>query len=311
MGSLADKMKAKAAESKAPPMTKEEALEMMKQSLSHQTNLDMSIIVLIGAWKNGKTVCAASISDKFPDPFPNTEELTVLDDTWFFCVDPGALDGFAEMGITVPHSDVSVPKKTLREYEEDFDEKIEKVRPLVEAGVIKNVVLDSASFYDHNINAFLTKKYKNDKGGMWGEFRQLHTDRMHKLRSLGCRLVVCVHPTENVIWGKDGSEVQQKSKKRQMVSMLPGQADFKLDITGKSAGLYKGGGSWILPVIKETKKQPGKDPVDEYYIYLGGAKGIEGGVRLGKFLEKKQPANLGKLLKKLKECQPKLLSRVD
>ncbi len=305
MSSISAMLKAKTQKEKEPPMSQEEALEFIRSRMTHKTNFENSIIVLVGAWKNGKSICALSISDQFPDTLP-TEKLTVIEDTWVFSVDPGGHDGFRELGLTVPYSDLTVPPKELREYEDKFDTEIEKVRQLVALGIIKNVVFDSVSYYDDNIMSYLSRKYANSKEKPWGELRQIHTERFHKLRSLGCRMIVCVHPAENIIWGSEGSEVEQKSKKRQMISMLPGSADFKLAITGRSAGLYKGGASLILPVVKETVKKPKEPPQDNYYIHLGPAKGIEGGIRLGRFLEPKQPANLKQLFQKIRESQPEV-----
>ena len=280
------------------PLSKEEALEALRSRGSAITTLQSSIILLLGPPKHGKTFCAASISEQYPESLP-ADELHFLSDTYWLLFDNAGLDGFAEQGLEVPHSDLSRRPKDLLDFKKALRDAIAEIKDYVAAGVVKNIVVDTISSFDEIIMAYLEKKYAGGNDKPWGELRQIHSDFLQELRSIGVRIIVIGHVKEYVDWVQKGEEMKADAKRH--AASLPGASDVVLSVTGAAARMYRAQASIIASVVKT--KPAKKDAI--YNLYLDSNKGVEGGSRFTKGLDAKQPAHLGKLLQTIKKNQPK------
>lgn len=277
----------------------------LRGTLSHNNTLKNSMIALVGPVKQGKSVCAASISKHFPAEL-GTGELKVLEDTYWLGFDRAATDGFAELGFTVPGADLSVMPKDIYAFKANIAAAIKECKAYIEAGLVKNVVVDTVSSFDYIIMKYLADDYEGEKNkmSMWGDLKSSHLNLWHQISGLDARLVCIFHPKARteLISANSSFEDKEKAAAKKLSESLPDEAPLELDITGSSKKLWQAQASMILPVIREKK---GKKPA-EYYLHLSSAKGIQGCSRFNGGLESKQPANLGKLLEAIKANQPKL-----
>ncbi len=277
----------------------------MMKGMSHTKTLTNSMIALVGPVKQGKSVCAATISEKFPTEL-RTGKLTVLDDTYWLGFDRAATDGFAELGFTVPGADLSVMPKDIYAFKQNIAAAIKECKQYVDAGIVKNVVVDTVSTFDFIIMKYLSDMYEGESNRMpmWGELKSSHLNLWHQISGLDARLVCIFHPkarTELVSANTSIADKEKAAAKRMAESV--DDAPLELAVTGSAKTLWMAQASMQLPVVAERK---GKKP-PEYYLHLGSAKGIQGVSRFGG-IESKQPAHLGKLLEAIKANQPALES---
>jgi len=292
--------------SASAPVDIEALKAKMMQGMSHTKTLTNSMIALVGPVKQGKSVCAATISEKFPETL-RTGKLTVLDDTYWLGFDRAATDGFAELGFTVPGADLSVMPKDIYTFKQNIAAAVKECKQYIDAGIVKNVVVDTVSTFDFIIMKYLSDMYEGDsnKMPMWGDLKSSHLNLWHQISGLDARLVCLFHPKARVELVSANTSIADKKKAeaKKLAESIDIEEPLELAVTGSAKTLWTAQASMILPVVSERKGK--RDP--EYYLHLGSAKGIQGVSRFGG-IESKQPAHLGKLLEAIKANQPALES---
>ncbi len=276
--------------------------ERMSKQMSHTETLKKSVIGLVGPVKQGKSVCAASISEFFPEELATGAPLVSLEDTYWLGFDRAATDGFAELGFTVPQVDLSFGGKDIYEYKQNIARAIKEVKQYVDAGIVKNVIVDTVSSFDFVIMKHLMDQYEGQTNliPMWTELKSSHLNLWHQISSLDARIVCIFHTKARMeLVGKKPGEAEAAEAKKLADSIDP-NAPLEIAVTGQAKKLWMGQTSLLCPVVRERK---GKRPY-EYYLHLDSAKGIQGASRFNVGLDSKQPAHLGKLIKAIQANQP-------
>jgi hypothetical protein len=296
---------AKLGKKEAPKVDLDALKASLKGLASHKETLKNSVFVLVGPVKQGKSVCAATISEHFPEELGG-DKMTFLEDTLWLGFDRGATDGFAELGLSVPLIDLSVGAEDIYSFQKQLNDALKKARELVKAGIIKNIVVDSVSQFDTMMTYHLFNKHENNDNKMeiWGDVASMHGHLYRGVVNTGARVVAVFHPKAPVdLTPKTATfDDRQKAAAKKVATSLPDDAPLTLAVTGKGGEAWKANGSMILPVVRERKGK--KDPT--YFLHTQSTQYIQGCSRFLRGLEPKMPAHLGKLIEAIKANQPKL-----
>ena len=227
------------------------------------------MLMLLGPPKNGKTVCAASISEYCPKELP-AKEKTYLKDTVWIQFDTNGIESLKHLNLIPFVIDLS----RIVEYgilKRKLTETIKDIKASAEKGEIKNVVIDTITTMDTVMLTHLRKIYPDIKlqGLMYNTLLGLHMDFAMQLKSLPVTTVIIAHSKVTMGMG-DASELAARKKS----AGLPGGGDIIAEISGKAANHYKGASDCIWPVLKKSKA--GKE---EFIVLPYGGMGFEGGCR--------------------------------
>lgn len=228
-------------------------------------------ILLLGAFKAGKTVCSSTISENL--------ESGVLSDLLYVSFDVGGTQSLTSLGREAPTLDVS--GLNYKDFAKEWRDGLgESVLARVKSGETKTVIFDTLSTYD----SLLRSHYAES----WEEIRRAHfklADYCKMVASLGGRYVVTAHLKSNLgDWSVDEKTTTAKQAAQSEVTNLV------FDITGKAAARkWRGQVAHALPVCREDGK---------HYIFPWGKPGeLEGFTRGPPDLPKKMDANLTEFLK--------------
>ena len=262
--------------------------ELMKVRDSKDTLLERFRLTLVGPPKEGKTHCALTASEFFPEEsaFPLTEMVDLQDMFWCL-LDNGGFDGLAERRLSVPHIDLSnVPPELIIVAIRKFTD---TARERILAGVTKTVVYDSLTALDKLLLTRLMKDY--EKWGLYNALLAEHLKIFTAAKSLACNVILICH-------GKYVTPAEDAAGQgRQMAAgVTPGT--IEMNLSGQIADFYRQSMSLIMPV---SDKGRGADR--SFWIHPHGAKGFAGYTRFAG-LEKEEPAHLGKLFAKIRGNQP-------
>jgi hypothetical protein len=250
---------------------------------SKDTVLERFRLVLVGPPKEGKTFCAATASEHYPESLP-AKEMTNLADMFWCQLDNGGLDGFAEQNLSAPHMDLSnVPAPYLIQALQKFQE-IAAER--VAAGVTKTVVYDSLTALDKLLLAHLMKDY--EKWGLYQAILAKHLQVFQQAKSLQCNVIFVCHGKAVTLPDTPEAQVKQVAS-----GVTPGT--IEMDLSGQVSNFYRQSMSLILPVAEKA--------AGEYVICPKGFKGFAGYSRFAN-LAREEPAHLGKLFAKIRANQP-------
>lgn len=268
---------------------------------SSERGLAQSITTLFGPPGNGKTFCAGTASKYWPEE-PGKEKVELKDMLWV-SADDGALDGFLELGITVPELRLKEvfaahdPKRNKKfDVVNGIGEVFKQIPKFVEENGTRFIVIDTVSTFDRYVNEYfvrnpiLTAKGAKDT---YGHFRVVGTthQRFHlNLTMMGTSIIYLFH-AKMISDGVDA--------KRLDATQVAGGGDITLDITGQiGKNVYMANSSLIMCV--KAKKVPGKGkPVYNRYLLPYGGEGFEGKARFHKSLDAKEEPHLGKVYKKI------------
>jgi len=246
-------------------------------------------VLISGPPGHGKSVCAATASEKSPDEFTDefTAEqgggLTNLDDVLFLNFDRQATAGFADLGIEVPEIDLSTcsGKEIISSTKEAL--KVAKARAI--EGVTKTVVVDTISSLDAVLVAF----WKEATANRWDMYNAILTTHMRfamALKEIPANVVVICH-------AKAINEAEDaQGRARQKAAAGPAPASISLDITGQARGYWQRNVPLQLPLICRTRGSR-----VERHLYPSGVEGFEAKSRFK--LADKEPAHLRKLFEKI------------
>lgn len=209
---------------------------------------------LIGPNSHGKSVTACSISKHFPSKLGPAEKPVLLEDTLGIYFDRGGYVGFQRLGFDLPMIDLStIPEKSI-----DFDKAVKaafkEAQEYIEAGLIKNVIIDTVTQYDNIITGYLGKMYANndDKSGMWQAIRIKHSEFIQHLTRLDARVVLLFQPKVQMVL-----EDKKASKDRAAAKNLMSEDVGEPQTTGASRRYYKDVVSCCFPLIRKGNKTKG------------------------------------------------------
>jgi hypothetical protein len=253
------------------------------------------MLMLLGPPKNGKTVCAATVSSLCPKELPAPQK-TYLKDTVWIQFDTNGIESLRHLNLIPYVIDLS----RVVEYgmlKRKLTETIKEIKEQAEKGAIKNVVIDTISTMDTVMLSHLRKIYPDIKlqGLMYNTLLGLHMDFAMQLKSLPVTTVIIAHTKVTMGMG-DAQDMAARKKS----AGLPGGGDIVAEISGKAANHYKGASDCIWPVLK--KSVGGKE---KFVVLPYGGYGFEGGCRYNG-LGAEEPANLQEIFRKVNACDEHL-----
>lgn len=241
-------------------------------------------ILLIGPPKHGKTAAAFTLSKHAPESWP-AQQFANLSDGFACFWDPKGHDTCVSLNCDIPMLDLS----KIQEYglaKKAHRRSIEILRERVRTGETTFAVVDSISEYADRMVRGLSALHPDQKE-MWVPLQSEMDGFFSDYLSLPIDIAFICHVKDK---GED-------KKGKRWAASLPGGAQIEVDLMGKAAGIARRRTSMILPVVKT---QIGKNTQPEYAIYPNGVDGVEGGTRYGSILADKEPANLRKILDKIR-----------
>jgi len=241
--------------------------------------------MVYGAPKHGKTVLAATISEKFPDK-PGKERV-VLDDVLYLQCDTNGIESLLGLQIVPYVIDLAVTETDYLKYKQIVMNAMKEAVAAVKSQGIKYIVIDTLSTLDATMTALLSKVKDGQQlyGQLYADMREI----FNTLKSAPASVIALAHvKVAHSLIGDSASTTQRK-----MASELPGAVDFTPQITGKAADLYKGAcsGLFALRTIQAKGKPPERKIITNTYL------GYEAGHRF-QGLDVEEEAHLGKLLTK-------------
>lgn len=244
-------------------------------------------ILIEGAPKHGKTVAAATISNKCPTTLP-TKIPVYLDDIYIIQFDPDGMQSLLSLGLDAPAKDLS-SCTTLDQLNAGFNAAIAEAKEGIKEGSVRAVIIDPLSTLDINTQMALKPMYDGEKdtGRFFGKVTEVQLRYIHALRGLGCHVVATTHI--KAAGNPFGDQAQLAAVKQ--ATNIPGVATVVAELTGRSGSQWKKACTQILGVACEKKG------AESRFYFITRGKGYEAG---GRFigLDDEEPANLRLLLDK-------------
>jgi hypothetical protein len=284
-------------------------------TLSWDTTLDQSLIILYGPFGAGKTTTAATVSENFPKGGLPTKKHSgakpahVLSDMFWLSFDKGATDGFRERGIAVPEFSVVRFMGDPKLWKKAGFGKAPNIRQAIEFGLniataavakgAKWVVVDTLTALDSALESYGRSHMPTNNSGdddtrsMFGAMFYGHKLFHDAVRSLGCGVIYCCH-TKDI---GDVSKMKPEEKRKLITLVAAGGAELMPALTGKGATVYKGDASLQLAII--AKEIPNKGGL-ERFAYTIKQQSYEAKNRFELSLEPVERPDLGAMLKKIK-----------
>jgi hypothetical protein len=240
-------------------------------------------ILLYGPTKNGKTICAASISEFFPEKLPALPPVE-LSDVVVVNFDGDGTDSLFGLGLSAPTVDLST-ETTEQGLKRGLNDAWKIIKAEIAVGRCKAVIFDTVSSFNDMLEYALGQRLSG-----WDIFRErlnMHEDLINKAKGLGVHVVFVTHSAA-VRTAVDAEQAAQKK-----ATALAGPATIGAEIGGKASTRYKRNCGMVLPMLA-TKT--GKDKF-EYCVFPNGIAGFEAGSHY-EGLADKEPANLRHIIEK-------------
>jgi len=253
----------------------------------HENDTFKPWILLYGAPKQGKTVCAATLSAKFPATLP-AKDLTLIDDMYWLLSDRDGLRSLLELGISVPYKDLT-GIMSADELKAKWIEGIKEAGEMYKAGKLAGIVDDTLTTRAFVIEASLKQRHKDTTANYWYDVWKQHADFLNLLHTLPVPAVLLAHAKAAESFLDDSTSA---ATKKAIMGQQTG-ATVTIDISGKAAKYIRNQASFIFPIIKKVVKN--RPPEFVIRPYDDGR--YDAGVRVpyNKWKEE-EPANLRKLL---------------
>lgn len=246
------------------------------------------IISLIGPPKQGKTVCAGTISAFMPDEIPaqGFAEKTYLKDTVWLQFDSDGVESLRQLNVFPMLEDLS-GFTTLPLLKKGFTASVERIKAAVTSGEVKYVVVDTVTALDKVIVHECTKQCDDNR--VYGMITARHMDYCMALKALPCTVIVIMH-TKYI--GAFGGQETPEQLARKRAGGMPGRAEIGMALSNGAADYWRTQSNAILPVYSVGGAKDKK-----YTILTESSRGFECGHRY-KGLAEEEPAHLRKLLQK-------------
>lgn len=242
-------------------------------------------ISLIGPSKQGKTVCAASISGFFPDNFPSKEKV-YLKDTALIQVDSNGVQSLRS-GNVIPFVEDLSTLTTKKDLILGFNEAIKRIKEKVVSKEIKYVIFDTATIFCETLDNDIAKTVQDMR--RWDVLKGTMLDTLMSLKSLPCTVVANMHTKyTGAFAGTDTPEAQARKR----AGTMPGRAEISLSLPPSIAVTWRGAvdAQFGVYAVKEGKGL-------RHVILTQPLYGFEVGHRYNGLAEE-EPAHLRKLLQK-------------
>jgi hypothetical protein len=259
-------------------------LSSLVQNTMDQTAKNIRIL-LLGPPKHGKTVLGATLSDLCPPEIP-AQSLTNLSDLLIAQFDAGGCDSLKAVNLSAPMVDMS-RHTTEKALVDGYNQFAALAKQRVEAGTTTKIVVDGVSTFDKMLKTAIGGRLQ--KWDLYDAMLGHHMKFFQRLQELPVDLVFICH-AKGLSSDLDADQATKKT-----ATSLPGGATIAADITGAAQPFYIGQCSLILPVVAA---RAGKNTKTEYAVYPNGTQGFQSGTRFN--LADKEPAHLGRLLKKIR-----------
>lgn len=264
---------------------------------------------------NGKTFAALTASEQCPKDLTKKQAKKVnINDMVWLSADRGATDGFRERGINVPYVvDLSwLMRAPIRGEKKPYASNILDALPMlidiayqrVEQGETKWVVVDTVSSIDRLLNTYWedncprSKSGAEDRFAMYRMIMKYHSQFYQAMSLFPCGVIFLAH-TKALIEGEDAN-----AKTKAKAAALAGDNDLAPSITGKSLETYTANVSTEFAL--EAIRAPGWKPGDGYefarWLYPVGGRGYRGKNRFQLALGTKEPADLGRIVEKIRSA---------
>jgi len=245
--------------------------------------------------KHGKTVFAATWSQKCPTELPAKQGVELSEMLWLL-TDKDGLNSLTQVGLSVPLIDFTACE-SWPSFRAQFDKALPIIKERVASGQTKCIVLDSISAIDAMAisHVKMSGAYDGNPMGYWDDIKGKVCYILLQLKPVLAELIIIAHLKEKfVIENKSTQETtQQLKQKKEKSAAMPGAGDVVLGVSGGIAKFLLSTATSVWTIEKKiTKGKPA-----EYVCYPNGGFGFEGGTRL-KGLEDIEPANMRALLTK-------------
>jgi hypothetical protein len=254
-------------------------------------------ILLDGGFKTGKTVLAATFSDKCPDTLPALVA-TVLDDMYWCQFDKKGTESLGAMKLSVDRCDLSVDCGNFDELLKGIKGFHEQLAARVKEKKTKTLVVDTITALDTALNSHLRKQgfdLEKNPGSFYNALLSRHMDFVNPIRAMDINVIFIAHLKSKVAF-MESKETESERTRRKAASIGGDVGKLGVDITGKAGEWYKGQVSSIWPLVATVEK--GK-PTTRMILPYGG-QGYEGGCRYVGLDPAGEEAHLNKLFRKIR-----------
>ncbi len=273
-------------------------LDLVQSSKS--TAMSRMIIAVHAPVKHGKTFLAATASQFFPASLPSPTDVE-LDDLLWLTFDVGALDGFTEVGLSVPQIDVtSILASTRGDIFKATDLAMQAAQAYIQRGLTSWIVVDTVSSLDRMLNEYWERNNPasgtgEEKFVLYRMIASSHAKFYTNLTLIAPRIIFLFHSTAKF-------DTDDKARRKTRATAMPGESAIVPEITGKSRGTYLANCS--LELALRAVKDPSSKTIKRT-VYPYGGMDFEGGGRFHQSLGQEEPANLTHILAKIKTGRPK------
>jgi hypothetical protein len=244
-------------------------------------------LMLLGPSNEGKTVVAAEC---LPDGnLP--QEFTVLDDMIWMLFDNDGLSGLKRLNIDVDYHDMTdIPPDRIVNATE---QRLKLCREQLKSGEKRTLVFDTGTSFSKAILSAVSGLGMEEGPKYWGKVGEYQRRIFDLVKAMPGNVIFIAHVKAVAIYATEGSR-QHDSAKATLRGKGLKEGDLRLDIDGSMSDYYVNNFAEIWAV-----KATGNLPNREFYIYPNGIGGIKTKTKQNCF-EKKEPANLQYLFKKIK-----------
>jgi len=263
--------------------------------------------------KSGKTIAAATMSEKCPKDLP-APELIFLDDVIFLQADSDGIESLYKLNLDAPVLDISTPEmedpsiwgseagaqKILSRKKGDLTKAMKMIAKEVMAGRCKTVILDTlTTFLSDYVSLYQTiYPSKQQSGMLYNNVLIMSTKVAQPLRLMGCNLICTAHAKALPEAMVSDQAEKDKILTKQKAVLMPGANLITPHIVGQSKAYWEGALSnvWPLEMVRAGAKVKG------VFVRPYGGAGWEGGSRYHG-LDAKEPAHLRRLFEKATQKQ--------
>lgn len=279
----------------------------LKKQMAATTNIvgsaETGIIGIVAPPGYGKTVLASTFSAYSPRPVipeKRPDELIILEDAHWVLADDAGIGSLKDIGVfPLVVDEIWKRPDTEFEYRQQLKEAGAKAAQGVRAGVVKYVVIDTASSMLLHMLEYLNIRYKNvEDSRQWEKWVELEgwvSEVMFSFRRLGVPVIVLFHSKYRSEWvsKKATAEDKRKLKEKKKTEKLPGQYDIELELQGNRAGrwFYKNC-SHIFPMKRDSLSVPPVIVTDDSENTVVKTR--------SKWLDRSEPADLRALWAKIR-----------
>lgn len=261
---------------------------------------------------SGKTTVAASMSKYWKGP-TKQKKITHLSDLYWLSVDQNATACLEALGYRVNEIRLTdgLMRKPKPGEKKDYiahpllayREMLKRAYMAIKEGA-ETIVLDTWSELNATYKAYIldkmgTEDLSIDNRPLYGTLGDWEEAGLRKLLELPCHIIFLCHIKEHIDYG-DG-----RASRKRLAALTPhGEVEFEPDLAGRIAKVYER--IVDLGMAIQVRKAPGKGgQFTRTLCTMTNSEGYLGKSRFLDILSSEEPADLGKIMQKLKANRPK------